>query len=279
MSDFKRDSKIRLVMSLSMASASLAITTLLWLVGALRPGSFIPTFIKTAFVLGIAFAAILSVWWLAKHGVPKAPRLSDGLMGLVSSRSQERAEGDDSSRTKRIGRFLASLLMAFFLGNWSYQLHWTAQQSFALHQFSAQARAPLVPIACKDKRGIVGEDFIVASARAYREKIVHKEACWYRLDRFLDLFPNEASKGVGAIIQDHYRRMSFRVREFNSKPPSRWILLGIPLAFFIALLGFFVMVFGPLRPPVKEREIEPEPAVDPGTLAEELARLRRNLRS
>ena len=277
MSDFEGDPKIRLVMSLSMASASLVMTTLLWLVGAVRPGNVILTFIKTAIVLGIAFAVVLSIWWLAKYGVPKASRLSAWLMRLVSSGSQESAAVKGTSSTKRIGAFVASLWMAFVIGNLSYHAYWARQQSFTLYQFSAQAKAPL-PIACKKKRGNEGVDYVVASARTYRQNITDVEACWYRLDRFLDLFPNEASKSVGAIIQDHYRRMSFRVREFNSKPPSRWILLGIPLAIMIAVFGFLVMVFGPIKAVKREPETEEKPAVDATALAADLIRLRKNLR-
>lgn len=173
---------------------------------------------------------------------------------------------------------MASLWIAFVLGTWSYQLYWTKLQSFTLHEFSVQAKAPLVPVSCKDARGVKGIDFIVASARSYRGKITEKEACWYPLNRFLDLFPEEASQSIAAVIRDHYQRMSFRMRDFSAKPPSRWVLLGIPIAIFIAALGLLIMLFGPIKPVAKEPEIEPKPAVDPIKLAAELARLRSDLK-
>lgn len=85
----------------------------------------------------------------------------------------------NASKVKRIGAFVISLWIAFVLGNWSHQLYWARQQSYSLYQFSAQAKAPLVPIACKGKRGVGGVDFIVASARTYRQRAtpLEMEAC------------------------------------------------------------------------------------------------------
>jgi hypothetical protein len=169
-----------------------------------------------------------------------------------------------------------SLWIAFFFGNFSYQLYWTRQQSHALYQFTAQAKAPLVPIRCKEKRGVQGVDFIVASARAYNQKPMHVEACWYPIDRFLALYPEEETKSEVTIIRDHYRQMKFRVREFSAKPPSRLPLVGIPIAVMIAVIGFLVMVLGP-RKVVEEEHVEKEPRVDPVKLASDLSRLRKNL--
>jgi hypothetical protein len=179
-------------------------------------------------------------------------------------------------RSERIAAFVISLWIAFFFGSFSHQLYWTRQQSHALYQFTAQAKAPLVPIHCKGKRGVQGVDFIVASARAYNPKPMHVEACWYPVDRFQALFPEEETKSEVTIIRDHYRQMKFRVREFNSKPPSLLPLVGIPIAIMIAIIGFLAMVLGP-KTVIEEENIEEEPKVDPVKLAADLLQLRKNL--
>ncbi|WP_137156365.1 hypothetical protein [Rhizobium sp. FKL33] len=126
-------------------------------------------------------------------------------------------------------------------------------------------------------RGKEGADFISAYARSYKDKNALKEACWYPVDRLLELYPDEASQDVNAVVLDHYKRMSFDVRAFKTKPPPRFILLGIPLAFCVAAVGFVILLTGPKKTVAPTSENDEKPGVDRRMLATELTRLRRDL--
>ena len=278
MSDFERNFKVRLTLSIALAAASLVITVILWSAGAVGPRGFMPTLVTTGVVLGIVFAAVFSVWWLAKYGMRTTIAVLQSQFSADAAAKANASRGN-ASKVERIGAFVASLWIAFAVGNWSHQHYWTRQQSYSLYQFSAQAKAPLVPIACKGKRGVAGIDFIVASVRTYRQTVsqLEVEACWYPIDRFKALFPHERPRSDADVIRDHYDRMYLHPRAFSSKPPSRWILLGIPLGIMIALFGFLIMVLGPIKRVEHEPDIEEKPAVDPTALAADLVRLRKNL--
>lgn len=58
MSDFERDFKIRLTLSIALATASVVITVILWSAGAVGARDFMPTLVRTGVVLGIASAAV-----------------------------------------------------------------------------------------------------------------------------------------------------------------------------------------------------------------------------
>jgi hypothetical protein len=70
------------------------------------------------------------------------------------------------TKTERFIVCIFVMLWGVFIGSAGYQIYWNRQQNQLLYEFSDRAKITLVPMDCKSKRGFLGVDYVVASARA-----------------------------------------------------------------------------------------------------------------
>jgi len=169
-----------------------------------------------------------------------------------------------------------ALFFSVLLGAFCYELYWTRQNNAVLFEFATRSPTPLAPVACEERRGHEGTDYVVASARRYTDSR-YAEACWYPVDRIRQLFPHFASDSDAVMRRDRHREMRMRPRELPYRLPALGLISAAMVGSLMVALFGLLMLFGSRRPPEPELEPEPVTAIDRAKLANDLATLRKKL--
>lgn len=184
------------------------------------------------------------------------------------------------TRAERFIVCIFVMLWGVFIGSAGYQIYWHRQQNQLLYVFSDSAKITLVPMDCKSKRGILGVDYVVASARSLPgRKPAYVKACWYRLARLKEIYSIAEATDLAAIVRDQYRSLNLRQRKFRLTPPTKWPLITIPIGILVGIGGILQMFSRVRRPEDRNEPEEIKPVLDAAKIALELSRLRKKLES
>lgn len=182
------------------------------------------------------------------------------------------------TKIERIIVCIFVMLWGVFIGSWGFQIHWNRQQNQLLYEFSDRAKITLVPMDCKSKRGILGVDYVVASARSLPgRKPAYVEACWYGLARLKEIYGIAEATDMSVIVGDQYRALKLRQRKFRPTPPSKWPLITIPIGVLVGFGGILQMFSRARKPEIRNEPEEIKPVLDAAKIALELSRLRNRL--
>ena len=182
------------------------------------------------------------------------------------------------TKTERAIVCIFVMFWGVFIGSSGYQIYWNRQQNQLLYEFSDSAKTTLVPMDCKSIRGILGADYVVASARSLSgNKPAYVEACWYRLARLKEIYEIAEATDMSVIVRDQYRALNLRQRKFRPTPPTKWPLITIPIGVLIGIGGILQMFSRARKPEDREEPEVINPVFNPDQIALELSRLRKKL--